>query len=86
MLGVLDDRAIEHLLQAEVIARIACYADERLYVVPVTYVVASETSRPSREMMPSTHGRQVKGQEPIVYRIPLTGKTGRYERLPWGLR
>jgi hypothetical protein len=38
MLGVLDDRAIEHLLQSEVVARIACYADEKLYVVPVTYV------------------------------------------------
>jgi nitroimidazol reductase NimA-like FMN-containing flavoprotein (pyridoxamine 5'-phosphate oxidase superfamily) len=151
MLGVLDDRAIEHLLQSELVARIACYADENLYVVPVTYVydrgalighsadgrkvqmmrknpdvcvevdrvanlanwrsviaygryeelggkeaeealsllmarlvpiVASETSRPSREMMPSTHGRQVKGQVPIVFRIRLAEKTGRFERLP----
>jgi hypothetical protein len=32
--------------------------------------------------MPSTHGRQVSGKEPIVYRIRLTEKTGRFERLP----
>ena len=151
MLGILDDRSVEHLLLSEVVTRIACYADKKLYVVPVTYVydrgalighsadgrkvqmmrknpevcievdrvsdlanwrsvvaygryeelagreaeealsllmarlvpvVASETSRPSREMMPSTHGRQVKGQEPIIFRIRLTEKAGRFERLP----
>jgi long-chain acyl-CoA synthetase len=38
-------------------------------------------ARPSRDMMPSTHGRKVSGKEPIVYRIRLTEKTGRFERL-----
>lgn len=151
MLGKLDERAMEHLLQSEMLARIACYADEKLYVVPLTYVydrgalighsaegqkvqmmrknpevcvevdrvtdlanwrsvvaygryeelsseeaeealnllmarlvpvVASETSRPSRDMMPSTHGRQVRGREPVVFRVRLTEKSGRFERLP----
>jgi nitroimidazol reductase NimA-like FMN-containing flavoprotein (pyridoxamine 5'-phosphate oxidase superfamily) len=40
--GELDDRAIEQLLQSEFVARIACYADDKLYVVPVTYAYTRE--------------------------------------------
>jgi nitroimidazol reductase NimA-like FMN-containing flavoprotein (pyridoxamine 5'-phosphate oxidase superfamily) len=43
MLGELDDRAIEQLLQSEFVARIACYADDKLYVVPVTYAIQGKT-------------------------------------------
>jgi uncharacterized protein len=52
-------------------------ADEALSLLMARRVsiVASETSRPGRDMMPSTHGRQVAGEEPIVYRIRLTEKT-----------
>ncbi|QEN13818.1 pyridoxamine 5'-phosphate oxidase family protein [Mycolicibacterium sp. ELW1] len=38
MLGELDDRQIEEILHAEVIARLGCIADGQVYVVPVTYV------------------------------------------------
>ena len=38
MLGELTDPAIEELLASEVIARIGCISDGRVYVVPVTYV------------------------------------------------
>lgn len=37
MLGELNGRQIEDLLRAEVIARIGCLHDGRVYVVPVTY-------------------------------------------------
>jgi nitroimidazol reductase NimA-like FMN-containing flavoprotein (pyridoxamine 5'-phosphate oxidase superfamily) len=38
MLGELTDPQIEDLLASEVIARIGCISDGRVYVVPVTYV------------------------------------------------
>lgn len=38
MLGELDDQHIEDVLRNEVIARIGCLSDDRVYVVPVTYV------------------------------------------------
>ncbi|WP_431231560.1 pyridoxamine 5'-phosphate oxidase family protein [Mycolicibacterium psychrotolerans] len=38
MLGELDDRQIEEILHAEVIARLGCIDDGQVYVVPVTYV------------------------------------------------
>ena len=38
MLGELDATQIEDVLHAEVIARIGCISDARVYVVPVTYV------------------------------------------------
>lgn len=38
MLGELDDRQIEEVLHAEVIARLGCISDGQVYVVPVTYV------------------------------------------------
>ena len=38
MLGELTDPQIEELLASEVIARIGCISDGRVYVVPVTYV------------------------------------------------
>lgn len=37
MLGELDKKQIEALLASETIVRIGCYADNRVYVVPVTY-------------------------------------------------
>lgn len=38
MLGELTPPEIEELLRSEVIARIGCISDDRVYVVPVTYV------------------------------------------------
>ena len=38
MLGDLDTAQCEDLLRSEVIARIGCLSDGRVYVVPVTYV------------------------------------------------
>ena len=38
MLGELDARQCEDVLRTEVIARIGCISDGRVYVVPVTYV------------------------------------------------
>jgi hypothetical protein len=38
MLGDLDAAQCEDLLRSEVIARIGCLSDGRVYVVPVTYV------------------------------------------------
>lgn len=38
MLGELTTKEIEQLLSDNVIGRIGCYADGRVYVVPVTYI------------------------------------------------
>ena len=38
MLGELDKNQIEDFLKTEFIGRIGCYADGKVYVVPVTYV------------------------------------------------
>ncbi len=38
MLGELNQRQIDHLLHSEVIGRIGCIGDGRVYVVPTTYV------------------------------------------------
>jgi nitroimidazol reductase NimA-like FMN-containing flavoprotein (pyridoxamine 5'-phosphate oxidase superfamily) len=38
MLGELNQKEIEQVLSENVIGRIGCYADGRVYVVPVTYV------------------------------------------------
>ena len=38
MLGELTTEQIEDLLRNEVIARLGCLSDDRVYVVPVTYV------------------------------------------------
>lgn len=38
MLGKLSDAQIDQVLQAQSLGRVGCYADEKMYVVPVTYV------------------------------------------------
>lgn len=38
MLGDLSQDQIDRLLRAEVVGRIGCHAEQRTYVVPVTYV------------------------------------------------
>jgi nitroimidazol reductase NimA-like FMN-containing flavoprotein (pyridoxamine 5'-phosphate oxidase superfamily) len=38
MLGELNEVQIENVLTANIIGRLACYADERIYIVPVTYL------------------------------------------------
>jgi len=38
MLGELNEKQIEHVLTTNVIGRIGCYADEKIYVVPVAYL------------------------------------------------
>lgn len=37
MLGELNNEQVESLLKSEVIGRIGCYADNKIYVVPVSY-------------------------------------------------
>lgn len=37
MLGHLNSKQIEHVLQSSIIGRIGCHADNMTYVVPVTY-------------------------------------------------
>ena len=37
MLGQLNSKQIEHVLHSLIIGRIGCHADNRTYVVPVTY-------------------------------------------------
>ena len=37
MLGNLNSRQIEHVLQSLIIGRIGCHAEDKTYVVPVTY-------------------------------------------------
>ena len=38
MLGELNEEQIENVLTTNVIGRIGCYADEKIYIVPVTYL------------------------------------------------
>jgi len=38
MLGKLTTKEIEDLLRQQVTGRIACYADSRIYIVPINYV------------------------------------------------
>lgn len=38
MLGKLSDKQIDELLFSQSIGRLGCYADGKIYVVPVTYV------------------------------------------------
>jgi nitroimidazol reductase NimA-like FMN-containing flavoprotein (pyridoxamine 5'-phosphate oxidase superfamily) len=38
MLGKLDAAEIENLLARQVLGRIACHADDRTYIVPISYV------------------------------------------------
>ena len=38
MLGELNETEIDRLLKQQVIGRIACYADDSIYIVPVNYV------------------------------------------------
>lgn len=38
MLGVLNDEQIEQILLRKVVGRIGCYADKKIYVVPITFV------------------------------------------------
>lgn len=37
MLGTLSEAQIERVLQSQIVGRIGCYADKKMYVVPVTY-------------------------------------------------
>ena len=38
MHGELNEEQIEQVLTTNVIGRIACYADEKIYIVPITYL------------------------------------------------
>ena len=38
MLGELNEEQMVHVLSSNVIGRIGCYADEKIYVVPVAYL------------------------------------------------
>jgi nitroimidazol reductase NimA-like FMN-containing flavoprotein (pyridoxamine 5'-phosphate oxidase superfamily) len=150
MLGTLSEGQIDRLLRTETVGRIACYAEGRLYIVPVTFVydgsaiyghtadgmkvrmmrlnpdvcfevdrmenlanwqsviawgrfeelrgtvaahamgllmdrllplLSSETAAPSHGFDPSAvHRADVAGRSPVVYRITLTEKTGRFEK------
>lgn len=43
MLGSLNNEQIDRLLSAEVVGRVACHAEGRTYVVPVTYAYDGST-------------------------------------------
>jgi uncharacterized protein len=38
MLGELNKEQIFHVLHDQVVGRIGCYADEQIYIVPITYI------------------------------------------------
>ncbi len=42
MLGLLNNEEIDKLLREQNIGRIACYADDKIYLVPVTYIYDGE--------------------------------------------
>ena len=149
MLGELSNGEIENLLTSNVIGRIGCYADKKMFVVPITYVydgefvlghtieglkikilrenpeccfevdvmenlsnwrsviawgtfeelkgdeaakaqdkliqtlgplMPSETSQPERMGPISTKRTVTQGKNPVIYRIRLKEKSGRYEK------
>lgn len=149
MLGELSNGEIENLLTSNVIGRIGCYANQKMFVVPVTYIyeegyvightieglkirllrqnpeccfevdamenianwqsviawgtfeelkgeaaekaqekliqrlghlMPSETSQPERMGPASTKRTLTQGRNPVIYRIRLSEKSGRYER------
>jgi nitroimidazol reductase NimA-like FMN-containing flavoprotein (pyridoxamine 5'-phosphate oxidase superfamily) len=150
MLGTLSEAQIDRLLRTESVGRIACHAEGRTYVVPITFVydgtaiyghtgegmkvrmmrlnsdvcfevdrmenlanwqsviawgrfeelrgtaaahamgllmdrllplLSSETATPSHGLDPSAvHRADVAGRSPVVYRITITEKTGRFEK------
>jgi uncharacterized protein len=43
MLGILQNEAISEILSTQYIGRIGCYAQNQIYVVPITYVYAENT-------------------------------------------
>jgi nitroimidazol reductase NimA-like FMN-containing flavoprotein (pyridoxamine 5'-phosphate oxidase superfamily) len=43
MLGTLSAAEIEDLLRSEVVARVGCQADGRVYIVPITYAYDGES-------------------------------------------
>jgi uncharacterized protein len=38
MIGFMNKAQVDHLLKSEVVGRIACSADGKIYIVPITYV------------------------------------------------
>lgn len=38
MLGILTDKQIDHVLISQTVGRIGCYSDDKIYIVPVSYV------------------------------------------------
>jgi uncharacterized protein len=38
MIGILSDKQIEHVLQAEIVGRLGCFAEGKVYIVPINYV------------------------------------------------
>ena len=42
MLGILNEEQIIQVLTNNVIGRIGCYADEKIYIVPVSYLYDKE--------------------------------------------
>lgn len=42
MLGKLNDEQMDYLLRSEVVGRLGCYADGKVYIVPITYVYNGE--------------------------------------------
>ena len=149
MLGELSSAEIEQLLTSNVIGRIGCYANQKMFVVPITYIydegyvightieglkisilrqnpeccfevdvmqnianwksviawgtfeelkgeaadnaqekliktlghlMPSETSQPERMGPASTRRTLTQGRNPVIYRIRLKEKSGRFER------
>ena len=84
MLGVLSDEQVERLLGSEVVGRIGCHAEGRTYVVPVTYVYDGSAiyghTGDGMKMRMMRKNPDVAGRHPVVYRIIVREKTGRFEK------
>ena len=63
MLGSLSAAEIEDLLRTEVIARLGCHAEGRIYIVPVTYVYDGDSL-----LVQSSDGLKIRmmHQNPLV--------------------
>jgi uncharacterized protein len=42
MLGQLTNEQIDHVLHHQIVGRLGCYSDSKMYIVPVTYVYDGE--------------------------------------------
>lgn len=82
MLGELNKDQIEQVLQTQAIGRIGIHADERRYVVPVTYVFDKDSVYAHlREGLKIRMMRKNPRVPAVVFRIKLGEATSRFEKI-----